>query len=206
MKLLRFAILTTLLVSCAHVQGRRDSPAGVPAALWHEAHMALYQQDFTRADSVFTRLALEFPDSEHGREALFYAGSIHLDVRNDAWEPLRAESQLRQYLEQDSLGTLIHRRPEATMLLELARQLTLPPEERSGALRLMPGDSPSPPGQSPVRQSPIARTDELRELQQQIDRLEREIIRKDDEIRRQQLELERIRRALTPPPRPSAAP
>jgi hypothetical protein len=193
------AVLTTLLVSCAHLGGQGEQTAA-RADLWHDAHTALYERQFARADSVFTRLAQAHPNSDEGREAIFYLGSIYLDPRNPAMESQRAETHFRQYLDQDTVGTLIHRRPEATALLELARQLNLPVEERAAALRdgyivRLPA---TPAGQTPPPPPRPAGPLDAQALLQDNQRLRQMLQQRDDEIRRQQAELERIRRALSP--------
>jgi TolA-binding protein len=197
MKRLSFVLIGVILASCAHLPGGRSPEVTSRTELWHEAHMALYQETYPRADSLFVRLAAEHPESTEGREALFYVGSIHLDPRNRNWNPERAETALRQYLLQDTLGTRIHRRPEANILLELARQLNLPPEDRVAGL----AGEPSPatvPATPPAAQRVVAPTAQLRELQTENERLRQQVAQRDEQLRRQREELDRIRRTLTP--------
>jgi hypothetical protein len=185
-----------MAASCAHLPGGRP---GENAQMWHDAHMALYARDFARADSLFTRLALAHPHTVEGREARFYSGTIYLDPRNPAWDSERAETSLRQYLQQDTVGTTIFRRPEATMLHEMARQLNLPPTDRVEALRpATPVGQAQPPARGAAPPRPVARGDEVRALQAENDRLRQQVAAQDDQIRRQREELERIRRALAP--------
>jgi hypothetical protein len=194
MKKLWIALAALSFASCAHL-GIRGADTEARAGLWHEAHIALYQEDFPRADSLFNRLAAAHPHAEEGREALFYVGAIHIDPRNQAWDSERAETVLRRYLQQDTIGTLIHRRPEATTLLEIARQLNLPAEDRVEWLQ------PGTITRTEVIERPprrIAPTDQLREVEQENDRLRQQLAQRDAQIRRQQDELDRIRRTLTP--------
>ena len=91
---------------------------------------------FARADSLFTLLAREYPESDAGRESLFYLGALRLDPRNPDWDPQPAEMRLRRYLAADSTpSSRIHRRPEAEILVEVAHQLNLPPDERISGLQ-----------------------------------------------------------------------
>lgn len=183
-------VLSLLLAACAHLPARTSPSELTRGELWREAHMALYLEDFARADSLFTRLAADFPTSVEGREAVFYLGSMYLDPRNPAWSSERAETALRGYLLQDTVGTSIHRRPEATTLLELAKQLNLPPGERVVGLQ------PEAPPATPPRV--VARAGDQRELQEEVERLRRQLAERDQQIRRQREELERIRRTLAP--------
>lgn len=185
--------LAATLAACAHRVGAGSADARERAQLWHDAHIALYQEDFPRAEALFRQLAVEHPETTDGREALFYVGGIHLDPRNPEWNTERAETVLRQYLLQDTVGTLINRRPEATTLFELARQLNLPPEARVSGLQ--PG-RPAPDDDDPPR--PATPATQLSDLQEENERLRGELAQRDDQVRRQREELERIRRALAP--------
>jgi hypothetical protein len=204
MKRLWLALMFFGLASCAHLPGP-GGPGRAPARLWNEAHEALYRQEFARADSIFSELALAHPNTVEGREARFYSGALYLDPRNQNWDSERAETNLRQYLELDTVGALIHRRPEGTVLLELARQLNLPPIERVPVLQQAPGRTPATPAdRDTAPQRPIARGEDLRALQEEVERLRQQLAQRDEQIRRQREELERIRRALAPrPPSPS---
>lgn len=196
MKKLWIGLVALSFTSCAHFEGRTGDTRA-RAELWHEAHIALYQENFPRADSLFNHLAATHPGAEEGREALFYAGAIHIDPRNQNWSSQRAETVLRRYLRQDTVGTLIHRRPEATTLLEIARQLNLPSEDRVEWLQ--PGTTTivtTEVVEGPPRR--IAPTDQVREVEQENARLRQQLARQEAQILRQQEELERIRRALTP--------
>jgi TolA-binding protein len=185
-------VIPVALVACAHVPGGRAPDAAARVDLWREAHMAMFMENFARADSLFARLATEYPATEEAREAIFYIGSLNLDPRNQNWNSERAETALRRYLQQDTVGNVINRRPEATILLELARQLNLPPGERFAALQPEIVEPVQPP---PRRVSP---TDQLRDLQRENEQLRRELSQRDEQIRQQREELDRIRRALAP--------
>jgi len=198
MKRTLICILILSVSACAHLPGRTTADGRARVELWHEAHVALYQQNFARADSLFERLAAQHRGSDEGREALFYVGSVNLDPRNADWNSERAETAFQTYLQLDTVGSLIHRRPEATTMLEIARQLNLPPGERIAALQ--PGTVVT---DTIVQLQPrIASQDQLRELQQENERLRGQVERRDEQIRQQREELERIRRALQPRPPP----
>lgn len=188
MKRLPIALLPILLLSCAHLPGSGGEQRA-RGELWHLAHTALYTESFARADSLFSYLAVTYPDSDEGREALFYLGAIHLDPRNEEWNSERSETFLRHYLTQDTLGALIHRRPEAITMLELASQLNLPPDQRVAGLQ---------PGTRTVLERVVAPVSQQRELVEENERLRRMLAERDEQIRRQSEELERIRRTLTP--------
>jgi hypothetical protein len=193
-KWLAVACLAIATASCAHLGLGSDTRERTD--LWNEAHTALYREEFAQAEALFQRLAAEHANTTEGREALLYVGGIHLDPRNRDWNPERAETVLHQYLLQDTVGGLIHRRPEATTLLEIARQLNLPPEERVDGLRprTVVVETPAPRVITPATQ--------LRELQEDNARLRQQLAQRDDQLRRQREELERIRRALAPRPTP----
>jgi hypothetical protein len=183
-----------LITACSHLPGRLAPNGSTRAELWHDAHVALYREDFARADSLFSRLAAEHPDAVEGREARFYVGAVNLDPRNRDWNPERAETEFHAYLQQDTVGGLIHRRPEATTMLEVARQLNLPPAERVAGLR--GGGSPGDTVRLVERR--VAPEGQVRDLQEENERLRAQVLRREEEIRQQREELERIRRALQP--------
>jgi len=197
MKLSLITLSILALASCAHLPGRAGAAeASARAELWHDAHMALYAENFARADTIFSRLSVEHAASEEGREAHFYLGALQIDPRNREWNSERAETSLRRYLQQDTVGTLIHRRPEATTLLEIAKQINLPPGQRISALQ--PGTAPAPAGQQQTPPRTVASGAQLRAIQEENESLRRQLAERDDQIRRQREELDRIRRALTP--------
>jgi hypothetical protein len=187
MKLLASALLAAVLYGCAHLP--RGDSAAPRDLLWNDAHLALYTEEFTAADSLFDQLATTHPATDQGREALFYIGALHLDPRNRGWDSERAETALREYLAQDTLGPVIHRRPEARTLLELAVQLNLPPDERVSALQ---------PATRTVHHRVVVPAGQQREIAEENERLRRLVAERDDQIRRQREELERIRRTLAP--------
>jgi hypothetical protein len=188
MKRLPIALLPVLLLSCAHLPGTSGEQRA-RGELWHLAHTALYTEAFSRADSLFSYLAVTYPHADEGREALFYLGALHLDPRNEDWSSERSETYFRHYLTQDTLGTLIHRRPEAITILELATQLNLPPDQRVAGLQ---------PGTRTVLERVVAPVSQQREIAEENERLRRMLVERDEQIRRQREELERIRRTLTP--------
>jgi hypothetical protein len=186
-KQLPVALLPMFFFGCAHLPGRE--PPRPSEQLWNDAHFALYAEEFSAADSLFTRLAASEPDTDHGREARFFLGALHLDPRNQNWNPERAETALREYLSEDTISPVIHRRPEARTLLGLAVQLNLPPDERVSALQ---------PTVPTVQPRVVVPAGQQREAAEENERLRRLLAERDDQIRRQREELERIRGTLAP--------
>ncbi|HEV2147859.1 MAG TPA: hypothetical protein VGR37_10695 [Longimicrobiaceae bacterium] len=191
-------LLVLLVAGCAtFAPGSRDR---AERDLWREAHLALGAGNFAAADSAFSRLASTYPDTEEGREAVFFLGEMRLDPRNPGWNTRAAAEHLRRYLARgDTAGQReIHRRPEATTFLELANQLNLPPDQRVAQLqpetevrtRTVPG---------PVRVVP---GEQAAELSAEVQRLRRELADREETIRRQREELNRIRNTLAPGRRP----
>jgi hypothetical protein len=177
--------------------------------LWRNAHTAFAQERFADAERGFRRVAAEFPERREGREALFYLGSLQMDPRNAKWEPDSAAVSLRRYLERDSVAaphTL--RRPEALVLLEIANQLNLPPDQRVPELQPRtrvvtraptPGRAPTQAAPPPLRVAPAAEAAaEIERLRRQLGEREKVIAARDDEIRRLREEIERIRKTLVP--------
>lgn len=182
-----------VLPACAAL-GMGGSPADAPAETWAQAHQALAVQDFDRAAAMFQRLVEEHPESQEGREALFYLGAMRLDPRNPAWDPEPAETRLREYLAPDTIAgrRLAHRRPEAETLLHLAHQLNMPAGQR------VPGLQPEP--QVVVEEAPprvVVRARESRALAAEVARLRQQLEERDATIQRQRDEIDRIRRTLT---------
>ena len=186
MKWKRWLPALLLLSSCAHLRAT-PGESWQRSRLWDEAHNFFATSAFESADSVFALLAERYPDSNEGREALFYMGVLSLDARNPGFDPKPAEMHLQRYLLIDSGGPAqIHRRPEAETLFELAHQLNLPTDERITAL------------QQPVeRTTVVVRERAPQTLGEENERLRRELATRDAEIRRQREELDRIRRLLT---------
>lgn len=190
------ALLVLLLGACAHL-GARTQGAAARFHLWDEGHRALQTSDFAGADSLFTRLARDYPASDEGRESLFYLGALRLDPRNPNWDPRPAEDRLRRYLEADSTEkTAVHRRPEAEILFQVAHQLNLPPGERITGLQ--PEEAPkvvAVPQRIVSYQRSEAQAREIADLRSQV-------VARDAQIRKLQDELERIRKTLTSGRRP----
>ncbi|CAN5723660.1 hypothetical protein BH23GEM5_BH23GEM5_03350 [soil metagenome] len=200
-------LLILLLPSCATLGlGRGD---GGMDELWRNAHTAFAQERFADAERGFRRVAAEFPERREGREALFYLGSLQMDPRNPKWEPDSAAVSLRRYLERDSVAaphTL--RRPEALVLMEIANQLNLPPDQRVPELQPRtrvvtrapaPGRAPTQAAPPPLRVAPAAEAAaEIERLRRQLGEREKVIAARDDEIRRLREEIERIRKTLVP--------
>jgi hypothetical protein len=188
------ALLLLLLGACAHL-GVRNGDADARFTLWDEAHNSLSVAAFARADSLFTLLAREYPESDAGRESLFYLGALRLDPRNPDWDPQPAEMRLRRYLAADSTpSSRIHRRPEAEILVEVAHQLNLPPDERISGLQPEEKVVKVPQRIVSYKQSE-AQAGEISDLRQQV-------AARDAQIKKLQDELERIRKTLTNGRRP----
>lgn len=189
-------LLAAMFAGCAHFAGE-DPEAGVSDVLWREGHAALAREDFATASTAFRRLSDQYRESEEGREALFYLGTLRIDPRNPAWNPEPAVERLRSYLALDTLRDVrIHRRPEAQTLLQLAEQLTMPPEER------VPGLQPEPQVEVvkvPEEVRVVVPATESRALKEEIGRLERQVAERDEQIRRQREELDRIKKTLVGP-------
>ncbi len=187
-------ILLLALGGCAHL-GVRSPESQARIELWDQGHKALAVADFARADSLFTRLSKEYPDSDAGRESLFYLGVLRLDPRNPGWDPQPAEARLRRYLESDSTSDVeIHRRPEAEILVEIAHQLNLPPAERISGLQPEEKVVKVPQRIVSFKQSE-AQAGEIAALRQQV-------ADRDAQVKKLQDELERIRKTLTGGRRP----
>jgi hypothetical protein len=190
------AILTLILLApaCAHLPAFGPETEDV-GDLWGDAHEALYEQRFADAEQTFSRIQDEHPETREGREALFFLGMIRLDPRNPDWDPEPAEAALRSYLvepdpeEARRLRVTPARVPEGRVLLELARQLNLPPAERVAGL------APETRVEVEVQRVVVPAqqaTDEAAALRGRI-------AERDAEIRRLREELDRIRRTLAPP-------
>lgn len=161
---------------------------------WTMAHQALDVEDFDRAAALFQRLAADHPDTREGHEAVFYLGSMRLDPRNPGWDPRPAETHLAHYLAGDTIASRPDalRRPEARTLLELARQLNMPPQERVPGLQ---AETQVVVEARPERVVVPAR--ESRALAAEVARLRRELSARDATIETQRAEIERIRKTLT---------
>lgn len=183
------AVLVLLLGACAHL-GVNPHEGRAREALWDQAHRALDSADFPRADSLFTRLSTDYPDTDAGRESLFYLGALRLDPRNPNWDPQPAETRLRHYLDVDSSReTTVHRRPEAEILVEIAHQLNLPPAQRITGLQ---------PGEKVVKvPQRIVAYKETETQANEIADLRQQVATRDAQIKKLQDELDRIRKTLT---------
>lgn len=189
MKVIPLVLLSALISGCAHL-GRSGDDKAELRDLWTQAHQALALDQFAEAGTLFGRLAQEHPESEPGRESLFYLAAIRLDPRNPEWDPEPAERTLRRYVASDT-ATQVHRRPEALTLLRLAEQLNMPAEQRVPGLQ--------PETRVVVRDAPrvITRAQESQALATEVARLKRELADRETKIAQQQEELERIRKTLT---------
>lgn len=175
-----------LLSSCAHL-GLAPSESRDRGRLWDEAHGYFATSEFERADSVFALIAERYPESNEGRESLFYRGALALDPRNPEFDAEPAEAYLQRYLLADTAGRArIHRRPEGETLYELAHQLNLPPGERIDALA------------PPTERTTVVVTESVPQtLGQDNERLRRELATREVQIQQLREELERIRKTLT---------
>jgi hypothetical protein len=184
-------LLVAFFAGCAHLPVPASAGARTRARLWDEAHQALDRLQFRDAAKLFEEVAREYPDSREGVEAHFFLGAMAMDPRNPGWSPSIADTTLHRYLALDSTSALhIARRPEATVLLQLATQLNMPPASRVAQLQPETRVVTVPPR--------VVRAEQSRSLQVQVDSLRRLVADRDSVIRRQTEELERIRRTLAP--------
>lgn len=193
MKRIGSLCILVALSACATL-GQGSDRERTRTQLWADAHDALQALQFGRADTLFTRLSREFADTETGRESLFFVGAIRVDPRNPGWDPARADTTLSAYLALESAAAAqIGRRPEAETLLEIARQLNLPPQERVPQLQ--------PETRFVTRAPRVAPAGQVTALNAEVARLRDQVAARDATIRRQEEELERIRRTLAAPGR-----
>lgn len=164
--------------------------------LWRQAHHAMRQDSVRVALAAFQRLAEEHPDTREGREARFYLGTLFLEPVEGTFDPARALQNLEMYVAQDSVRNDPIRRPEARTFRALAREATLPCEQRTGALRCDPAvvvRTRTTPGDTVVVRSGAGDAAEIA-------RLRREVQERDATIRQLREELQRIRNTLAPRP------
>lgn len=176
--------LVLLLPGCAHL-GAGPSEGWERARLWDEAHGYLATYDFERADSVFTLITREYPETDEGRESLFYLGALHVDPRNSEWDAEISEARLREYLAADTESGPVHRRPEATTLVELVNQFNIPMEDRIAEL------------QAPENRTVVIRSEEAPGTPAEVAQLRQQLEARDAEVKQLREELDRIRRTLT---------
>lgn len=185
-------LLLLLVPACAHLG--LGTEMRERSSVWYEAHNAFSSGDYSRATVLFSDLAARYPDTEEGRESLFFLGTVHLDPRNPAWDSQPAETALVRYLEAESLNPgSIHRRPEGETLLHLAQQLNMPGRER------VPGLQPEVVTREVQVPRVVVPAVESRALADEVQRLRALLAERDSTIRQQREELERIRRTLTRP-------
>lgn len=191
-----FAILCAVLLSACSVFGPGNLGPGAASRdqLWRQGHAALQADSFRVAMAAFQRLASEHPREGMGREARFYLGTLYLDPANPAYDASQAAQNLEMYLAADTAGGRLTRRPEAETLLGLSRQMVLPCEQRTAALRCDPDVVVRHGGADTVvvRQG----SDQSAE----VSRLRRELNERDATIRQLREELQRIRNTLAPRP------
>ena len=194
-----FAILfaAALLSACSVFAPENLGPGAASRdQLWRQGHAATHADSFRVAMAAFQRLAAEHPRDEKGRESRFYLGTLYLEPANPAYDASQAVQNLEMYLAADTAGGRVTRRPEAETLLALARQLVVPCEQRTGALRCDPGvivqARPGGADTVVVRQG----SDQSAEVA----RLRREVSERDATIRQLREELQRIRNTLAPRP------
>lgn len=191
MRLLFAASLAALLGGCATLS-TVTSPSR--EGLWRQAHHAMREDSVRLAIAGFERLAAEFPGTTQGREARFYLGTLYLEPREGTFDAGRALQNLDVYVATDSARNRPIRRPEARTLRALAREATLPCEQRTGPLRCDPAvvvRTRTSPGDTVV-----VRTGDAAELA----RLRQQVAERDATIRGLREELQRIRNTLAPRP------
>jgi hypothetical protein len=191
-----FAILFAALLSACSVFAPENLGPGAASRdqLWRQGHAALHADSFRIAMAAFQRLAAEHPRDEQGREARFFLGTLYLEPANPEFDAALAAQNLELYLNSDTAGGRLTRRPEAETLLGLSRQLVLPCEQRTGDLRCDPELAVRPGAADTVvvRQG----SDQSAE----VSRLRRELNERDATIRQLREELQRIRNTLAPRP------
>ena len=193
MKRFGWTIGCLLLAACASRGGSAERRASEDRlALWRQAQDAVIAGQFARADTLYGVLISQHGSTETGHESLFHLGALRLDPRNPNWSSALAQTALEMYLAADSTGALQARRPEARTLLELAKQLNLPAENRVPGLQ---GET------RVVTQRVVVPAREATSLQAEVGRLRDQLAAKDAQIRRQEEELDRIRRTLSAPGR-----
>lgn len=195
MKTASTLFLAALLSACAVFAPENLGPdAARRDGLWRQGHAAMQRDSFRVAMAAFQRLSTEHPRSDFGREALFYLGTLYLEPTNPAYDAGLAAQNLEMYVAADTERGRATRRPEAETLLGLSRQLAMPCEQRTGALRCAPQVVTRPGGSDTVvvRQG----SDQSAE----VSRLRRELAERDGTIRELREELQRIRNTLAPRP------
>jgi hypothetical protein len=193
-------ICACVLSACSAGQGRVPTGPDAPRSadgLWRQAHYALRQDSARVAIAAFQRLANEHPRSREGREARYYLGTLYLNPDGPTFNPGLAAQNLDVFVAADSAGGALPRRPEAALLLDLARQLSLPCEQRQGDLRCDPSVVVRPRGTG--TDTVIVRPGGA-EASAEAARLRREVAERDATIRSLREELQRIRNTLAPRP------
>lgn len=176
------ALALASLCACASLRGA-DPAVSERRTLWTDAHAAYAAGEYARADSLFSRLSAEYPETPEGVESLFFKGLIYLDPGNPGWDPKPAEAALDAYLASTGAEYAVHHHqwPEAGVLRQLARQLNMPPEQRVEGLQ--------PETRTETRVVRVVQASENRQLRAEIDRLKKLVAERDQEI-------ERIRKTL----------
>ncbi|HEX8395422.1 MAG TPA: hypothetical protein VF665_23935 [Longimicrobium sp.] len=199
---MKFAVLllcACFASGCSVFNGRGPAGPDAPRSadqLWRQAHQALRQDSVRVAIAAFQRLANDHPRTREGREARFYLGSLYLNPDGSTFNATLAAQNLDIYVRADTAGGAVAHRPEAPLLLDLARQLVLPCEQRRGDLRCDP---------DPVVRTRVVGTDTVHvrasaEQTAETARLRRELAERDATIRSLREELQRIRNTLAPRP------
>ena len=185
-------ILSCLLLAACATGGTERRASEARLELWRQAQEAVRAGEFGRADTLYGVLIREHGSTETGHESLFYLGALRLDPRNPSWSSALAQTALEMYLAPDTTGALQARRPEARTLLELAKQLNLPAENRVSGLQTEP---------RVVERRVVVPGREAISLQAEVNRLREQLTARDNQIKRQEEELDRIRRTLSTPGR-----
>ncbi|MDR0786393.1 MAG: tetratricopeptide repeat protein [Gemmatimonadota bacterium] len=178
-----------LVAGCATLNsfGKKDHGA---EQIWTNGQDALSRIEFEAAETAFTRLVDEYPNTPEGRESLFYLGVLRLDPRNTLFDTRIAEDWFTAYLDRSTRGERVYRFPEAEVFFEIAHELNLPPDSRVAVLQPVERVIT-------IEEQVLVPTEESRELTMRINRLRTQVAERDSTIKAQQDELERIRRTLT---------
>jgi hypothetical protein len=191
MRLSSAAALAALLGGCATLS-TVTSPAR--EGLWRQAHHAMREDSVRLAIAGFERVAAEYPETSQGREARFHLGTLYLEPRADTFDPAKALRNLDVYVATDSARNHPIRRPEARTLRQLAREATLPCEQRTGPLRCDPAVVVRT--RTTAGDTVVVRNGDGAEVA----RLRQQVAERDATIRSLREELQRIRNTLAPRP------
>ncbi|HEU0012472.1 MAG TPA: hypothetical protein VFQ45_02250 [Longimicrobium sp.] len=199
MRSFALVLAAALLSGCGVFTSGSRAPGELPAgreALWRTGHEAMRADSFRVAMAAFQRLATDHPHTGEGREARFFLGALYLDPANTAFDAGLAAQNLEMYVAQDTLKGRAARRPEAAVLLAMARELGKACAERAGGP--LKCDTEIRTVRAPGEPAPSGGGDNGAAAEAA--RLRRELAERDATIRQLREELQRIRNTLAPRP------